>query len=321
MNGELILERSKKSRVLVTGGTGFIGSYVLMELFQRGEEPVVFDLEPPSVVAKNFRDRLIWIEGDIRDKCQVDALISKYKPEVIINLAGLLQYGCMENPRLAVEVNVLGLTNVLDGAVRYGAKRVVTASSAAVYGSSRKPVKENDSIAFDVSLYGATKFLGEILCRQYIANYGLQATNLRYFAVFGPGEVRSPGIAMVIKEIQKIVTGKSITLSDVKGTDHIQLIFVADAALATVLAATVPGPVSLSYNIAGGIENYITFEEFVSIIKEMVPYCGHVIFEGKGKDRGPMDITLARQELGFEPRFSLRDGLRETIRFYLQGSS
>ncbi len=306
-------------RILVTGGTGFIGSYVLLELIQREEEIVVFDIEPASKVAQSIQGKLTWIQGDIRDLAQVEAVIEKHRPEAIINLAGLLQYGCMENPRRAVEVNILGLSNVLEASRKNGVRRVVTASSAAAYGALARTMKEIEPIPTDVTLYGATKFFGEILCRQYIENYKLEANNMRYFGVYGPGEVRSPGIAKVLKDIESIVTGKSVTLPTVRGTDHIHLVFVADAAQATVLAATVPGPLSLVFNIAGGPESYVTFEEIVGTIQKMVPNCGKVVFQGKGRDRGAMDISLARRELGYEPRYSPEKGLLESVQFFLKG--
>jgi len=308
-------------KILVTGGTGFVGSYVLLELIQRGEEITVFDIEPASKVARDIQEKLTWIQGDIRDLAQIETAIEKAKPEVIIHLAALLQYGCMENPRRAVEVNVLGLSNVLETCRKRGIRRVVTASSAAAYGVLTKTMKETEPIPTNVTLYGATKFFGEILCRQYIENYKLEATNMRYFGVYGPGEVRSPGIAKVLKDIESIVTGKNITLPTIRETDHIHLAFVADAAHATVLAATVPGPLSLVYNIAGGPESYVTYGEIVRTIQEMVPNCGQVVFQGKERDRGPMDTSLARRELGYEPRYSPKDGLRESVQFFLKGRS
>jgi len=305
-------------KVLVTGGTGFIGSYVLLELIRRKEETIVFDIEPSSRVAKNIQENTKWVQGDIRNGENTEAVIREYRPDVVINLAGLLQYGCMENPRRAIEVNVLGLSNVLEGGRKCGVKRIVTASSAAAYGFFTKQVQEREPIPTDVTLYGATKFIGEILGRQYIENYGMEVVNLRYFGVYGPGEVRSPGMAKVIKDIESIVTGKSVVLPTVKGSDHTHLIFVADAAYATVLAAVVPGPLSLVFNVAGGPESYITFDEIVSIIQGMALNCGQVTFQGKGRDRGPMDITLAQKELGFKPRYTPQEGFLESVKYFME---
>ncbi len=310
-------------KFIVTGATGFIGSYIVKELSERGDDILVFDIKPSPESMAKFIEKATWIQGDIRNDNEVEKVVSEYRPEVIINMAGLLQFGCMENPRLAVEVNVMGLSNVLEAARKHGVRRVVTASSAAVYGSAKSDPREGAPIPTNVTLYGATKFLNEVLCRQYIENYKLEATNLRYYGVYGPGEVRSPGMAQVIKSIESIVTGKNVVLPNLKASDHTHLVFVADAAHATVLAATVPGPLSIAYNIAGKPEDYVTFGEIVSTIKKLEPNSGDVIFEGKGEARGlgMFNISLARKELGYEPRYTMEEGLRESIRYFKQAKS
>lgn len=307
-------------RIILIGGTGFIGTYVLLELIKRGEKPILFDLKPPSKFIENDITKITWVKGDIRNEKQIEKVVERHQPEVIINLAALLLGGCIEYPRRAVEVNVIGLSNILEAARKYCVRRVVNASSAAAYGFSRRVMKENNPVSTNINLYGATKFLGEILCRQYIENYGIEATNLRYCGVYGPGEVRSAGIAEVIKNIERIVTGRDAVLPKISASDHMNFIFVADAALATVLAATISRPLSLVYNITGSAENYITFGEMVSLIKRMVKTSGDVIFKGSGYDRGPVDIELARRELGFEPRYSIVDGLKESIKYLFKES-
>jgi len=96
------------------------------------------------------------------------------------------------------------------------------------------------------------------------------------------------------------------------------MVYVADAAHATVLAATAPSPLSLTYNIAGGPEDLVSFEKIVAVLKKIEPNSGNVTFEGKGEPVGlnPFDISLARKELGFEPRYSLEQGLRESVNYF-----
>jgi len=305
-------------KIMVTGATGFIGSHVVKELVERGDAIIAFDIQPPSPGLSPFRGKLTWIQSDVRDWPQVEKAVSEHRPEVMINMAGLLQFGCIENPRQAVELNVVGLSNVLEAARKHGVRRVVTASSSAVYGPLKTDVRESASIPMNVTLYGATKFFGEILCRQYIQNYQLEAVNLRYYGVYGPGEVRSPGMAKILMDIQSIVTGKNVEIPKIKGSDHTHLVYVADAAQATVLAATVPGPLSLTYNIAGGPEDFVSFEKMVTVIKTIEPRSGEVTFEGKGEALGlnPFDTSLARKELGFKPRYSLEQGFRESLDYY-----
>jgi UDP-glucose 4-epimerase len=306
-------------KILVTGATGFIGSYIVQQLIERGDEIAVFDIQPISKVIAALGKKIPWHQGDVRNAEEVKKVVAQFRPQAIINMAGLLMFGCAQNPRLAVEVNVYGLSNVLEAAREFGVRRVVTASSAAAYGGGKQEPRESALISPNVTLYGATKFLGEVICRQYIENYRLEATNLRYYGVYGPGEVRSPGMAKVIKDIESIVTGKDVVVPNVSEKDHTHLVFVADAAQATVLAATVPGRVSLVYNVAGVPEDYVTFGEIVATIQRLEPKSGKVIFQGQeAEDRGLgcFDISLARRELGFEPKYTMATGLKENLRYF-----
>ena len=303
-------------KILVTGATGFLGAFIVTQLLDRKDDVVVFDIKTaPKDLAEYPNGLPAWIEGDIRDCSQVEDLISTHKPEVIINMAGLLQFGCMQDPRAAIEVNVLGFSNLLEAAVKNGVRRVVTASSAAVFGGRQEPPLETSMISPNVTLYGGTKFLNEILSRQYKEKFKLEVTNLRYYGVYGPGEVRSPGMAKVIKDIESIVTGKDVVVDVIQAMDRTHLIYVADAAHATVLAATVPGPLSLAYNIAGIPADFVTFGEMVACLQKIHPGCGQVTFKGKGPPRGwYMDSMLAEKELGFKPHYTMESGLRETTK-------
>lgn len=310
-------------KILVTGATGFIGSHIVQELVERGDDIAVFDIQPISKVIAGIGKKVPWHQGDVRNPEEVKKEVAEFRPEVIINMAGLLMFGCAQNPRLAVEVNVYGLSNVLEAARQFGVRRVVTASSSAVYGGGGQKPEETAPISPNVTLYGGTKFLGELISRQYIENYRLEAVNLRYYGVYGPGEVRSAGIAKALKDIESIVTGKDVVIPKVSETDQIHLVFVADAAHATVLAATVPGPVSLVYNVAGVPEDYVTFGEIVATIKKLEPKSGNVIFMGEGKEArglGCFDISRARKELGFEPKYTMEKGLRENLRYFRRQS-
>lgn len=120
--------------VLVTGGTGFIGSYVVLDLLERGEVPILFDVRSPEDVPSLRGRGLPWIQGDVRDRDAIGAVVGDPGVRAVIHLAAILQFGCRQDPVQGTEVNILGLLNVLEGARRRGVKRVVTASSAAVYG-------------------------------------------------------------------------------------------------------------------------------------------------------------------------------------------
>jgi nucleoside-diphosphate-sugar epimerase len=308
--------------ILVTGATGFIGSYIVSKLKARGDRVGVFDIQPSSSLPA-FADSISWFQGDITKIETILEVVEAFAPEVIIHLAGLLQYGCVKDPRNAVMVNTLGLSNILEAARIHKVPRFVTASSAAVYGLEKKDTRVNAPLPCDLTLYGATKFFGEVLSRQYTLNYGVETVNLRYFAVYGPGEVRSPGIAQVLMDMQKSATGKAVTISSVKSTDMLHLVYVSDAAEATVLAATVRGRVSPIYNIAGVPGDFVSFGQLASCIKQIAPKAGEILFCGTGPDRsgGFFDISLANQELGYEPSYTMETGLSECLRYFIAASS
>lgn len=301
-------------RVLVVGGSGFIGTYVVSELKERGEKPMVFDsLEPPE----RCKGDVDWVRGDIRNGDEVNSVIAETRPDAIIHLAGLLQHSCAEEPRKAVEINVWGLSNLLEASVSSGVRRFVNASSIAAYGPFMREAKEDEPISTGLSLYGASKFFGEILCRQYRARHGLETTSIRYAGVYGPGKVRSRGFAMDLKELERIVTGKDVTLADIHPDDHVHFVFVADAARATVSAATTRVPLKPVYNVAGDLESYATFGRITSILQSLSPTPGKAVFLGKGRDRGPLNIEAARTDLQFVPRVSLLQGLEQSVRSLL----
>jgi UDP-glucose 4-epimerase len=121
-------------KILVTGATGFIGSYIVQELVARGDDFAVLDIQPVSKVITDLGKKIEWYQRDVRNPEEVNKVVAEVRPEVIINMAGLLMFGCAQNPRLAIEVNVFGLSNVLEAARNNKVRRVVTASSAAAYG-------------------------------------------------------------------------------------------------------------------------------------------------------------------------------------------
>lgn len=298
--------------VLVTGGAGSIGSAVVRELRAAGHAAVVLDVRrAPDAGAADVPA----VQGDIEDLDLLLHTIEQHGVDRVIHLAAFLQFGCAENPWKAVEVNVQGTLNVLEASRRAKVKKIVFASSGAAYGPRTESMGEDLPILPGVSLYGATKFVGEVLLRQYRDLYGIPFAALRYGAVYGPGTVHSPGIADVIKRIESTVGGRDVVVDEVGADDHRHFLYVKDAARGTVAALLAGDTPHAVFNLAGGSDSYVTFGRLHGIIKSLHPEAGNVVFRGKGKgqDRGRIDITRARAELGFEPRFSLEDGIREDI--------
>jgi len=299
-------------RVLVTGGAGFLGSFVVRELKSSGVAAVVLDVHPPS--GGGAADVPV-IQGGIEDLDFLRRTMEQHAVDRVIHLASFLQFGCAQNPSKAVEVNVQGTVNVLEACRRAAVKKVVFASSGAMYGPRTELIEEDSPILPGVSLYGATKFVGELLHRHYRDLYGIPFAALRYGGIYGPGIVHSPGIADVIKRIESTISGRDVLVDEVAAGDRRHFLYVKDAARATVTAVLADDTRHTVFNIAGGPDSYVTFGGLHAIIKSQHPSAGNAVFRGKGQDRGVIDITRARVELGFEPRFSLEEGIREDIAF------
>lgn len=304
-------------KVLVTGGAGFLGSFVVRELMSAGQTPVVLDLHVPGNFGDGLSVEIPVVRGGIEDLDFLLRAMAGHAVDRVVHLAGFLQFGCARDPWKAVEVNVGGTLNILEASRRMGVKKIVFASSGAVYGPRTDPIDEDSPILPSVSLYGTTKFLGEVLLKHYNDLYGIPFVALRYWGIYGPGEVHSPGVAEVIKRIESTIDGRDVVIDEVGVDDRRHFLFVKDAARATVRALTAANTEHSVFNIAGGPDSYVTFGQFHRIIKTLHPGAGGAVFRGKGQDRGMVDISRACAELGYHPSFSLENGIREDINFLL----
>jgi nucleoside-diphosphate-sugar epimerase len=297
--------------VLITGGSGLIGTYVTKELLTRGEEIIIYDLKPPA-----DETGICFVNGTVTDKNRLLNICKKHAVDKVIHLAALLQFGCEQRPHDAIEVNVLGTLKLLEVAQGISAKRFVFASSGAVYGPVEETVTEATPIFPGISLYGATKHLCEVLGTRYERVYSLPFVALRYWGVYGPGEVSSPGMAEVFKRIESSILGKDVVVTEVGPEEKRHFTFVKDAAHAAVLAMDASLKDSRVFNIAGGDDSYVTFQEFYQTIKKLCPSAGNVLFQGKGQNRGKVDISAARKELDYQPRYTLEMGIQEDIDYW-----
>jgi len=297
--------------ILITGGSGLIGTYITKELLTRREEIVVYDLKPPA-----DETGISFVNGTVTDKERLVNTCKKYAVDKVVHLAALLQFGCEQRPSDAIEINVLGTLNLLEVARRLNIKRFVFASSGAVYGPIENDMIETSPIFQGISLYGATKHLCEILGSRYQELYGISFIALRYLGVYGPGEVSSPGMAEVFKRIESSISGKDVVITEAGPNEKRHFTFVKDAACAAALALEAPLEDSRVFNIAGGDDCYVTFQEFYQTIKKLCPSAGNVLFQGKGQNRGRVDISAARAELSYQPRYTLEMGIQEDIDYW-----
>ena len=184
-------------KVFVTGAAGFIGAALAIRLLERGDEVVGIDnLDPYYDVSlkqarlervkafAGFRD----VRAGIADRTAVAELFARERPDAVVNLAAQagVRYS-MENPHAYVDANLVGFINVLEGCRRHGVGHLVYASSSSVYGANRAlPFSVRHNVDHPLSLYAATKKANELMAHSYSHLYGLPATGLRFFTVYGP---------------------------------------------------------------------------------------------------------------------------------------
>lgn len=229
----------------------------------------------------------------------------------------------MERPAFVHEVNVTGTLNVLQAARGAGVGRVVYASSSAVYGNARELPQVEDRIGRPLSPYAATKRINEIDGDLYSKVFGLETVGLRYYNVFGPRQDPRGAYAAVIPcWIERVLGGRPITIN---GRDDISrdFCFIADVVRANILAATSGGDAAGHvFNIASGQE--VTLRTLLDSIRRGAATLGiaynlqPIVGGPRPGDiqRSVANIALARNRLGYDPTFTLDEGLLATIQYY-----
>ena len=230
------------SPVFITGGAGFIGSWVVRQFLQQGIKVVVLDNFSTGKL-KNLKEpidshapHLKIVEGDIRSTSDLKSAIRGCC--AVVHLAAMVSVPkSLENPLVCHEINVGGFQNVLESAREEGIRRVVYSSSSAVYGKQHNfPIKENAPKS-PLSPYGASKLMNEVLAATYAESYHFQTIGLRYFNVFGPGQNPDGDYAAVIpKWIRALIQGEQISIYG-DGSAVRDFIFVEDVAKANVKSA------------------------------------------------------------------------------------
>ncbi|WP_420917912.1 SDR family NAD(P)-dependent oxidoreductase [Pyrodictium abyssi] len=309
--------------MLVTGGSGFIGSHTVERLVEQGYTVIVVDnyyAGSPERLSSIPRERLVLVEADVSDWRGFWERVSRIaRPgdiAGIVHLAALVSIvEVMEKPWLGIDVNVKGTLNVLELARRLDVERVVFASSVAVYGEPKYlPIDEEHPLE-PANLYGETKLMGERLLWRYQRDYGLKPIALRYFNVYGPGMRGGPYAGVVHKFITTLLEGGTPAIYG-DGEQTRDFVYVGDVAEANWKALET-GYVG-AVNIGTGTETSIN--QLYKLICGLVGRCP----EPRRLPPRPGDvrrsraaIDRAREALGWQPRISLEKGLRRTLEYYM----
>jgi UDP-glucose 4-epimerase len=313
-------------KVLVTGASGLIGAHVTQALKKQGAEPVACDTAPFTPPMGEDSD-VPFVQADVSDLDALCSIIESHGIDRIVHSAAILARTCQENPTLAVNVNVVGSLNVLEAASRLGLARVVMASSIAVYGNSTyDPVDEAHPLN-PTTIYGSAKVLAEACGQAYRKNHGLEFVALRYGATYGPGPKKptSTGVATDLRSFfEGAVHSGEVVLSDQDDLKR-PLVYVKDAARATALACCREDPVPSSvFNVAG--DRAASLADCAEVLAQLLPDL-KITRPDSPPEQGavrPQSVALsidrAREELGYEPEYSLERGIGEYVEWLQRGT-
>ena len=318
---------------LITGVAGFIGSHLLEALL--GLEQRVVGLDNISTGSpQNLADveaavgaekwaRFTFQKGSVAEMgvCREASDHVDY----VLHHAGFISVPLsIEDPLGCHETNVTGTLNLLAAARDNRVRRVVYASSSAVYGDDAAMPKIESRIGRPLSPYGASKLMDEIYARQFFDHYGLESTGLRYFNIFGPRQNPTGGYAAVIPQwITALVRGGECAIHGDGGITR-DFCHVANVVQANLLAATTRNRAALGevFNVACGASTTLAalYESISSRVAAVTGTPAKPVKYGPPRagdiQHSSADIAKIRRELAFEPGMSVDEGLEETVRWY-----
>jgi nucleoside-diphosphate-sugar epimerase len=302
-------------RYLVTGGAGLIGSTIAEQLTANPDVHVtVLDnlsrgrLE--NLAWADSRSNLSFVEGDIRDRKQVRAVMDAV--DVVFHQAAIRITQCEEEPRLALDVMATGAFNVFEAAAYAGVRKVVAASSASVYGLAEEyPTIEAHHPYGNRTLYGATKTFNEGLLRAFNERSGLDYVALRYFNVYGPRmDVHGVYTEVLVRWMECIDAGEAPTIFG-DGSQTMDFVFVDDVARANLLAAEAPAT-DVVLNVGSGVETSLT--ELATTLISVMGADAEPRYEAERSvnavRRRLADTSSARRLIGFDAEVPLDEGLK-----------
>lgn len=333
------------SKILITGAAGFIGSQLAYYLWENGDEVTLLDnfsygFEDNLIFEKHdFREEII--HGDIRNKELLAYLFKTVGFDYVYHIAGITPLpDCQTNPSLAVEVNVQGTVNILEAARMYGAKKVIFASTSAVYENNKDfPSKENH-VEPPTLVYPSTKYTAEQFCKVYAECYGMNVTCMRFANVYGPHldclRTQPPVVGYMIRQLYQ---GKTVELHS-DGKQQRDFVYVED--LVRLLALVQQGEGFDVVNVS--TQSVISINELYAVVAELMGKTDvkPQYFEAEhfwhnypdlynGKYRISEEVlshevckyTLlsnehAKEKYGWKPEVSLKEGVQKTIDFSIK---
>ncbi len=311
----------------VTGGAGFIGSTLSEKLLSLGNKVVVIDnfcdFYNPAIKENNVKElvknpNFKLYRADIRDREAVKKIFDENKIDVVMNLAAMAGVRpSIENPCLYQEVNCLGLQNILEEMKLHGVKNGVLASSSSVYGNCKEvPFREDMIVDFAISPYAATKKANEVMAHVYHKLYDMNIIMLRFFTVYGPKQ--RPDLA-INKFTRLMMEDKEIPMFG-DGTTSRDYTYVDDIVDGIIKSCEYTLNNKNVYEILNiGNSSPTSLKEMINVIGKTLgvePKIKQLPMQPGDVDRTYADISKAKKLIGYSPKTSFEEGIKEFVDWY-----
>ncbi len=307
-----------KNTCLVSGGAGFIGSNVVDGLIENGFDVFIVD-NLSTGKEKNLNPNAKFFNADIRDKVKLNEIFEEVKPQYVFHIAAQIDVRkSVSDPHFDASINVLGSINMFELSVKHKVKRIIFSSTGgALYGEPEKlPAHEDTEIA-PLAPYGVSKYCSEQYLNYFKRLYGIERVILRYANVYGPRQDPLGEAGVVAIFTGKILNNEKPTIFG-DGNQTRDYIYVKDVVNANLLAINGKEGV---YNIGTGIETSVN--KLIDIFSELTekkiepvyapPRPGEV-------NRISLDYGRAEKMLGFKPKYTLKEGIKETLIWFKKHS-
>lgn len=303
---------------LITGGLGFIGTYLAKALLKEGEEVILFDIVRTSPLVRDIQDKVRIVQGDLASWAEVLEVVRRFKIDGIYHTGALLSASAEEKPITAYHVNAGGTFNVLEAARHFDVERVVFLSTIATYGTGIPETVNEDTIQMPISMYGVTKVFCERLGEYYHRKFGVDFRGVRLPAVIGPGRGAGGASAYSTLMISEPALGRPYEIF-VEEDVRMPLLYIHDAVdcLIRLYKADNARLKRRMYCIAGFSP---TAREIYEAVKGLLPQADlrfkpdPTMTEIVRSWPRFMDETRATQEWGWQTKYHLEESVQDFIR-------
>jgi UDP-glucose 4-epimerase len=318
-----------RSRVLVIGGAGFIGGFVIRELLKtKVKEVIIYDnfargkLTNIEDCLEDSRCTVFPYGGDIRELDIIDKAFEGV--DYVFHLAAMWLLHCKDFPRTAFDVNIAGTFNVLEACVKHKVKKLIYSSSASVYGDAIEVPMSEEHPFNNKNFYGSTKIAGEAMCTAFNDRYGLEIIGLRYMNVYGPGQDQHAVYSGVIPTMLNKIDANEQPVINGDGSQAYDFIYVEDVARANICALMSTTKYGF-YNIGSEVQTTIRqLCDLILVLKKsslQVKYNPYSEDDARQLVKNRIGSTKkARDEIDFQYHFDLEEGLKKLIHWREAGA-